>query len=352
MVRRPQAEQAALARESIWRGWPLLPQCTPEPYWCEGDDADVDGGRERNPAEFDLFGVGPDAGLTTIRLRHAYGQFKQIGAGQTNSQFMDADVFPNILDYWAPNGPVLFRNVQVFWEPYKNGDSRVRIAIEKPGANGDAGVFADRVELQNVAGRFPSPDFTGHYRGATSWGYVQIGGALRYIGYDDLNASSAFNLSGHVWGRGVSPLSNVKVGPNNLLRLQAVYGAGIQDYFNDAPVDVGIERNPGNPITPVVGRALPVFGLVAFFDHSWNDRWKTSAGYTLVDISNSDGQAPNAFKRGQYASASLLCTPVPNVMVSGELQWARRQNFSDGFSVDGVRMQFSFRYSFSVKLGE
>ena len=30
--------------------------------------------------EFDLFGVGPDAGLTTIRLRHAYGQFKQIGA--------------------------------------------------------------------------------------------------------------------------------------------------------------------------------------------------------------------------------------------------------------------------------
>ena len=223
--------------------------------------------------EFDLFGVGPDAGLTTIRLRHAYGQFKQIGAGQTNSQFMDADVFPNILDYWAPNGMLLFRNVQVFWEPgNKNGDSRVRIAIEKPGANGDAGVFADRVELQNVAGRFPSPDFTGHYRGATSWGYVQIGGALRYIGYDDLNANSAFNLSGHVWGRGVSASSNVKAGPHNLLRLQAVYGAGIQDYFNDAPVDVGIERNP-NPITPVVGRALPVLGLVADPDHSWNDRW-------------------------------------------------------------------------------
>ena len=97
---------------------------------------------------------------------------------------------------------------------------------------------------------------------------------------------------------------------------------------------------------------MPVLGLVVDPDHSWNDRWKTSAGYSLVDISNSDGQAPNAFKRGQYASASLLCTPVPNVMVSGELQWARRQNYLDGFSVDGVRFQFSFRYSFSVKLGE
>ena len=35
-----------------------------------------------------MFGVGPDAGQTTIRLRHAYGQWRQIGAGQTNSQFM------------------------------------------------------------------------------------------------------------------------------------------------------------------------------------------------------------------------------------------------------------------------
>src|SRR5262249_24424704 len=37
--------------------------------------------------EFDMFGVGPDAGQTTIRLRHAWGQWKQIGAGQTNSTF-------------------------------------------------------------------------------------------------------------------------------------------------------------------------------------------------------------------------------------------------------------------------
>ena len=50
--------------------------------------------------EFDMFGVGRDAGETTIRLRHAWGQWKQVGAGQKNSQFMDADVFPNILDYW------------------------------------------------------------------------------------------------------------------------------------------------------------------------------------------------------------------------------------------------------------
>jgi hypothetical protein len=80
--------------------------------------------------EFDLFGVGVDAGQTTFRLRHAYGQWKQFGAGQTNSPFMDPDVFPNVLDYWAPNGMLLYRNVQVFWRPLQ-GDTRVTIALER-----------------------------------------------------------------------------------------------------------------------------------------------------------------------------------------------------------------------------
>src|SRR6476659_231222 len=87
--------------------------------------------------EIDMFGVGRDAGQTTIRLRHAYGQWKQVGAGQTNSQFMDADVFPDILYYWSPNGMLLLRNPQVFWQPYAKGKSNLTLAIEKPGAAGD-----------------------------------------------------------------------------------------------------------------------------------------------------------------------------------------------------------------------
>ncbi len=77
----------------------------------------------------------------------------------------------------------------------------------------------------------------------------------------------------------------------------------------------------------------------------------SSVGYSRVDITNSDLQAANAYKSGQYASGNLLFTPVKNVMMGGELQWAHRQNFSDGFGVDDVRLQFSFKYSFSAKIG-
>jgi len=302
--------------------------------------------------EFDMFGVGGDAGKTTIRLRHAWGQFKQVGAGQTNSTFMDVDVFPNVLDYWGPNGMLFFRNVQVFWEPFNDGSSNARIAIEAPGASGDAGVLSDRVELQNVKPRFPSPDFTGHYRlGGRKWGYVQLGGALRKIAYDDLIPNDKFDLNGSVWGWGISVSSNLKLGPDDTLRLQLVEGAGVENYFNDAPVDVAIKSNPGNAVTPVVGEALHDLGIVIYLDHNWSSKYSSAIGYSRVNITNSDGQAANAYKNGDYISGNLLVTPARNVMMGGEFQYAHRENNSDGFAVSDYRLQFSFKYSFGYKFG-
>ena len=148
-----------------------------------------------------MFGVGRDAGLTTIRLRHAWGQWKQIGAGQTNSQFMDVDVFPNVIDYWGPNGMLFFRNTQVFYEFRNDEKWQAAAAIEAPGASGDAGVYADRIELQNIKPRFPMPDITGHVRMKGKKGYVQVGGIVRKISHDWPLPNDAFDLSGSVVGR-------------------------------------------------------------------------------------------------------------------------------------------------------
>jgi len=130
-----------------------------------------------------------------------------------------------------------------------------------------------------------------------------------------------------------------------------VFGEGIQNYMNDAPVDIGIVNQLQNPVTPITGEALPIVGIVAFLDHTWNERFTSSVGYSRTDIDNTEGQAPDAYKTGQYALGNLLYTPVPNVMVGGELQWGRRENFSDGFHSDGFKLQFSFKYNFSYKVG-
>jgi hypothetical protein len=299
--------------------------------------------------EFELFGTGVDEGQTTFRLRHAYGELGEFGAGQTWSPFMDPDVFPNSLEYWGPTGMVFFRNVQVRWMPIK-GDRSLTLALERPGASGDAGVFAQRIELQNIRARFPLPDFSGAYKYGEKWGYVRAAGMLRIIKWDDVLADQ-FDLSGDATGWGINLSSNVNFSKTDVLRFQFVFGEGIQNYMNDSPVDIGIVNNLSNPVTPVRGEPIPITGLVLFLDHTWNEKFTSTVGYSRQDNDNTDGQAPNAFKTGQYALGNVLYSPVPNVMVGGELQWGRRENFSDGFHSDGFKVQFSFKYNFSWKLG-
>ena len=306
-------------------------------------------GELKTQFEFELFGTGVDSGQTTFRLRHAYGELGQFGAGQTWSPFMDPDVFPNSLEYWGPTGMVFFRNVQVRWMPLK-GDSNLTLALERPGASGDAGILADRIEIQNIKGRTPAPDFTGAYAYGKKWGYVRVAGAVRKINWDDMLADK-YELSGGTTGWGLNFSSNLKPSANDVIRLQLVYGKGIENYMNDAPVDIGIVANPGNAKTPILGKPIPILGTVVFLDHTWNDKWSTTVGYSQTDIDNTEGQSPNAYKQGKYALFNLLYTPVPNVMMGGEFQWGRRTNFSDGFHSDGVKVQFSFKYNFSHKIG-
>ncbi len=299
--------------------------------------------------EFELFGVGSDAGQTTFRLRHAWGELGQFGAGQTWSPFMDPDVFPNSIEYWGPSGMVFFRNVQARWTPWQDGGSNFMVALERPGASGDQGKYDENPGLDGVQGHFPLPDLSAHYRYQQDWGHVQVAGILRKIEWKDLN-DDPYNLSGSATGWGINLSTNINLGPH-VFRGSVVYGDGIQNYMNDATSDIGIKDNFQNPLKPVVGTALPVLGIVAFLDLNWSEQWTSTVGYSLLDMNNSNGQSPDAFNKGQYALANILYHPVPNVFFGPELQWARRDNYLDGFSSDDFRIQFSAKYSFGKSFG-
>ncbi len=299
--------------------------------------------------EFELFGTGGDAGQTTFRLRHAWGELGQFGAGQTWSPFMDIDVFPNSLEYWGPNAMVFFRNIQARWTPWSDGDSRFVLALERPGASGDGGEFADRVELQDIKGDFELPDLSGHYRHAGDWGHLQVAGILRSIKWRDLN-DDEFDLSGSETGWGINLSGNYKLGPH-VLRGSVVYGEGIQNYMNDATIDIGVVENFSDPVRPIYGETIPMLGIVAFLDLNWSEQWTSTIGYSMLDNDLPNGQSPSSFEKGQYALTNLLYHPAPNVMYGVELQWGDRSNYSDGFSSDDVRLQFSAKYNFGTSIG-
>ena len=173
---------------------------------------------------------------------------------------------------------------------------------------------------------------------------------LRAIRWDDV-LEDQYDLSGDATGWGLNLSSNLNLGKSDVLRFQYVFGEGIQNYMNDSPVDVGIVNDLANPVTPIRGEPIPIQGLVLFLDHTWSEKFSSTVGYSRQDNDNTEAQAANAFRIGQYALGNLLYYPVPNVMMGGELQWGRRENFADGFQSDGFKVQFSFRYNFSWKLG-
>ena len=301
-------------------------------------------GELKTTFEFEMFGTGVDAGQTTMRLRHAYAELGKWGVGQYWSPFMDIDVFPNTVEYWGPTGMAFFRNIQIRYMPIQ-GDSRLTIALERPGASADQGQYSERIELQSVKPRFPLPDLSAEYRYGAKWGYLELAGIVRKIEWQDQDPTG-FDLSGNAVGWGLNLSTNIKLGKRFIFRGSALYGEGVQNYMNDAPVDIGI-KNTGNATKPIEGVALPVTGIVAFVDCNWNEKFTSSFGYSSIDIDNSNAQTPDAFKKGQYAIANIMYYPVKNAMMGIEFQYGDRENFKDGWNTSITKVQLSFKYNFS-----
>ena len=296
--------------------------------------------------EFDFFGVGVDAGQTTIRLRHMYGEWQSVLAGQTNSLFMDGDVFPNTIEYWGPTGMVFYRNVQLRWTPWRSTRGHFAIAIERPGNDVDAGLIRqfDPAFGENIRNDEKLPDFTAQLRLNAGWGHAQIGGIVRRVGFETIGSPDG-EPNGSDTGWGVNLSTHVNVFRRDKLMAQVVFGHGIASYMNDGGMDLA----PDGTLEDAAAKAVPLVGALLYFDHYWSDRWSSSIGYSITQVDNTALQGPTTYHRGEYASVNLLYTPTPNFLVGLEAIWGQRTD-NDGRSADDARFQFSVKYSFSRQL--
>src|SRR5688572_20151188 len=127
--------------------------------------------------EFDLFGTGVDAGQTTFRVRHMYAKWGPFLAGQTNTLFMDGDIFPNVIDYWGPTGMVFVRTPQIRWTFLNSNGWEAAVALEHPSDDIDPGrirVFDEDIAA-NIQGDEQLPDLTAAVRYGGEWGRVRLG---------------------------------------------------------------------------------------------------------------------------------------------------------------------------------
>lgn len=324
---------------------------------------DTSVGQLKTHFEFDLFGMGKDAGNTAFRLKYAYVELGKFCVGQNNSLFTDIDLYPNIVEFMGPNAVPFLRNVQIRYTPIRNENHNFSIAIERPGATADQGEygagFVYESILEDVKPRFSVPDFTAEYRYSNSWGYLELAGILRSIKWED-NNTDQYNLSGSALGWGLSLSTRLKLGKNVNYHGAITAGAGIQNYMNDADADIGIKRQYDNINAPIKGIAIPMIGVVSYFDIYWDTKFSSSIGYSILNNNTTEAQLSTAYKTGQYASVNLLYSPVKNCILGPELQWGKRQNndfagdpqfnlaAAKGNSGTDVKLQFSFRYIFNT----
>ena len=75
--------------------------------------------------ESDFYGSG-----SVFRLRHAYGSYGGLLAGQTWTNFLDPDNFPNTIDFESPMAFPSFRQAQVRYTAKLNDKASWAVSVE------------------------------------------------------------------------------------------------------------------------------------------------------------------------------------------------------------------------------
>ena len=294
--------------------------------------------------EFDMYGTGVDEGQTTIRLRHAYGQYKNWLAGQTHTLFMDIDLFPNVVDYWGPCGMVFIRTPQFRYTKTMDKSS-FAVAIEHVAGDIDLGQIRDLDPNlgANLVAVSRIPDLTAQFRSNQSWGHFQLAGIGRKFGYETRGAVDN-EPKDSKWGGGVDASAVITVKEKTTLRLGGAFGTGIANYMNDGGMDLA----PDGTIAAPEAKAVPLQGYTAYVDHKWTDKVSTALGYSRTQVDNTTLQTADAFHIGEYASVNVLYAPADKVFFAAEGLWGQRTDNGGAIGVDR-RIQVSAHYGFSSK---
>ena len=279
--------------------------------------------------EGDLFGTNS----TTPRLRHAYAQAKNFLIGQTFSNFMDPDAFPDTLDFQGPNGMVSVRNPQLRYGFALSPSTTFYVSVEKPSSD-----IAFKTPQFSSQPNAPSPDGAIRLRQEFERGHFQVAGLFRSI--------AAFLPNGRtdsVFGWGLNAATSVKTfGKDNAIFAVAA-GHGISRYLQDTS-GLGIDAEPVSGAIPHL-QATPAVGVEAAYQHYWLKTLRSSAIYSYAAVNNTNLSAATTYNHGTYTGTNLIWNPYGSLNVGAEFLygWAMEQN---GLKANAPRIQFSAKYSF------
>lgn len=280
--------------------------------------------------EADMFGGGSNtfAGNETstntyaLTLRHAYVSWNHWLAGQTWSNFVNADVVPDAVDFLGPVDSVIFvRQAQL---RYTNGGFSV--ALENPQTT----VGAYQSGVRSNSGDNTLPDLTAKWQAKGDWGIFSVAGLLRQFKLlEQTETGAALSVSG-----------KFNLGAADDLRYQVSGGQGIGRYMA-----LGLAPDT---VADAQGRlhAQDGYGGWVAWRHLFSPQLRGNLYYAVALLDNDVRYTGDGVtERSQSWHANLIYSPFPKLDLGAELTWGRR-DLEDDRSGDLKRIQTSVKYSF------
>ena len=275
-----------------------------------------------------------DGSKTTLRLRHAYGQWRRFIFGQTWSTFADPEAEPPGIDFEGLNAIVRFRQPQVRW-------SSPALRSHPPGAR------PRRSDSRNHECDRHQPG-SGLRRESTRWDPAR-GGHLQFATLDrqlraqstdtpsDIVSTGAYgvNFSGKL------PLPYREKRDQLLFQYNAGHGIGryVSDLRSLGGSDAVFDET-ANTLRPLNVSA----GFVGL-EHWWARRFRSSASYGFVDVQNLDIQPDDALHLTRRSSINFMWSPIPRLDLVTEFLWGTRQN-KNGDHGFAAQTQFGSTFRF------
>lgn len=292
--------------------------------------------------ELDLYG---SADGYTPRLRHAYGVFDKLLAGQTWTTFVNELALPDTLDVNGPVGTAKFRQPQVRWtQPFTVAGQSMEFqaAAETPNSalyTGNWNQATPEILTNGGADRYPDMIVRLNYK--PSWGNLSLAGMGRQIRISPTTIPLVpnVNVSKEAWGGAVSLAGKINIFELDNFRFTFNYGNAfgrysIIDRLEDAAVDAAGNLHQVN-----------IYSAVAAYQHWWDRAWRSTVAYGFEQADQPDFVNQAMTRQAQSAHANLLWSPLSQATLGVEYIYGTRE-LIDGRSGYISRAQLSAKYNF------
>ena len=282
----------------------------------------VDEHELRMYVETDFYGSG-----TALRLRHAYGSYKWLLAGQTWSTFMDDDNFPRTIDFESPTAFAMVRQAQLR-VTHKFGRTTWSAAIEDNKST---------VEFPStVAGEpeFPMPDLVTRFRFDMPAGHISTAAFVGAARFRPLNAEDAETAT--LWGSMLS--ANFATTGRDSIYGVVTFGDGIGRYRGGTAAVLDENRDL---------HAVRVLAFMGGYEHFWAERWSSNAVYSIAKTDDQPFYADDFNRRLDYGAVNFLYWFVRDLgWIGVEYLYGRREIFA-GTPNSGTahRVQYAVRFN-------